>query len=325
MGLLAHNGKSTAFESDQLVKRVAWMYYEDNLNQQEIAEKLKLSRSKVLRLLKSSREMGFVKISLDVDSTLIFALERQLCQLAGIDECLIVPAGPDILASLGKAMAYRFNEALRSCSTIGVGGGRTLFAFAKELDPTDRIVTREIVAVIGNTKPNLAVEPFDIASTLATKLPVEFFHVWGPSSAANEQEAELVMSMPSIRTVLQKAENVDIAFVGIGDMRNSSFIRYGYVDGHELENVANSGMVGEILGRFFDSDGQPFETDINRLHISIRLPAKARLIGVAGGLEKVQSILGALRTGWLRGLITDEATAKALIRALAKDGKRVDV
>lgn len=323
MGLVAHNGKSAAFESDQLVKRVAWMYYEDDLNQQEIAEKLKLSRSKVLRLLKSSREMGFVKISLDVGSTLIFVLERQLCQLAGIDECLIVPTGPDVLASVGKAMAYRFNEALRSCSAIGVGGGRTLFAFAKELDPTDRIVTKEIVAVIGNTKPNLAVEPFDIASTLATKLPVEFFHVWGPSSAANEQEAELVMSMPSIRTVLQKAENVDIAFVGIGDMRNSSFIRYGYVDGHELENVANSGMVGEILGRFFDSDGRPFETDINRLHISIRLPAKARLIGVAGGLEKVQSILGALRTGWLQGLITDEATAKALVGALAKGGKKI--
>ncbi len=324
MSIISQNGKSVSFENEQLIKRVAWLYYENDLNQQEIAEKLKLSRSKVLRLLQSSREMGFVKIHLDIDSSLLFSLEQQLCRLAGIEECLIVPEGEDVLASIGKAMAYRFNEALRSCQAIGVGGGRTLYSFARELDPPDKIVTKEIVALIGNTKPNLAIEPFDLASILATKLPVEFFHVWGPSAVATKHEAEVLLQMPSIKAVLEKAENVDIGFVGIGDMYNSSFIRYGYVEGHELENVAESGMVGEVLGRFFDINGNTFVKDINELHISINLPAKCRLIGVAGGLEKVKPIVGALRTGWLKGLITDESAAKAVVRALSRDAKRTD-
>lgn len=322
MGTHSPTGRNASFENEQLIKRIAWLYYENDLNQQEIAEKLKLSRSKVLRLLQSSREMGFVKIQLDVDSSLLFSLERELCQLSGLDECLVVPEGGDALASIGKAMAYRFNEALRSCAAIGVGGGRTLHAFAKELEPPDKIVTREIVAVIGNTKPNMAVEPFDIAAILATKLPVEFFNVWGPSAVASRREAEMLLRMPSIKTVLDKAENVDIAFVGIGDMHNSSFIRYGYVDGHELASVADSGMVGEILGRFFDINGRALEDDINALHISIKLPAKGKLIGVAGGVEKLASIVGAMRTGWLKGLITDESTARALVRYLAKDARK---
>lgn len=316
------NGKTSVFENEQLIKRVAWMYYENDLNQQEIAEKLKLSRSKVLRLLKSSREMGFVKINLDIDFSLLLELEQRLCQLSGIDECLVVPVGEDVINSVAKAMAYRFNQALRSCATIGVGGGRTLYAFAKELEPPDKVVTKEIVAVIGNTKPNLAIEPFDIASTLATKLPVEFFHIWAPSVVASRSEAEMIMQMPSIKSVLQKAENVDVAFVGIGDMQTSSFIRYGYLDRREQESIIESGVVGEVLGRFYDIQGAPYTEDINELHISIKLPANAKLIGVAGGPDKAGPIVGALRTGWLGGLITDEATAKAVARQLAKDAKQ---
>lgn len=314
----AHGGKH-GYDQEELIRRVAWMYYENDLNQQEIAERLHLSRSKVLRLLKTSRESGFVTISLDIGAGLIYGLEKQLCQLAGLDECFIAPGGDDTLSAIAKAMAYRFNEALRSVGAIGVGGGRTLYAFAKELEPTDRIVTREIVAVIGNTKPNLAIEPFDIASTLAAKLPVEFFHIWGPSVVANETEAELLFRMPSIKTVLEKAAKVDIAFVGIGDMNNSSFIRYGYLDGRKVEEITRSGMVGEILGRFYDIQGMPLEKDINTLHVSVSLPAKSKMIGVAGGEEKVMPILGALRTGWLDGLVTDETTAKQLIKLLKKE------
>lgn len=316
------NGTSALFENEQLIKRVAWMYYENDLNQQEIAEKLKLSRSKVLRLLKSSREMGFVKISLDVEFSLLLELENRLRQLAGIDECLVVPTGEDAICSVAKAMAYRFNQALRSSLAIGVGGGRTIYAFAKELDPPDKIITKEIVAVIGNTKPNLAIEPFDIASSLATKLPVEFFHVWGPSVVASEHEAEMLRQMPSIRTVLQKAEKVDIAFVGVGDVLASSFIRYGYLDKREQENIRQAGVVGEILGRFYTVEGVPHAKDINELYISIKLPASAKLIGVAGGPDKVEPIVGALRTGWLGGLITDETTAKAVLRRLTKGEKQ---
>lgn len=321
MGTASAYSKSSSFENDQLIKRIAWMYYENDLNQQEIAEKLKLSRTKVLRLLKSSRETGFVKINLDVEFTLLLELEQRLRQLSGLDECLVVPAGEDAVNSVAKAMAYRFNQALRSCQTIGVGGGRTLYAFAKELEPPDKIVTKEIVAVVGNTKPNLAIEPFDIASTLATKLPVEFFHVWAPSVVSNQAEAETIMQMPSIKAVLQKAENVEVAFVGIGGMQTSSFVRYGYLDKEEQRQVIESGVVGEVLGRFFDINGKPYSQDLNNLHISIKLPAKAKLIGVAGGSEKIEPIVGALRTGWLQGLITDEATAKAVARHLAKSGK----
>lgn len=304
------------YESEELMKRVAWMYYEDDLNQQEIADRLKLSRTKVLRLLKDSRESGFVRITLDVQAGLIFALEKQICHLSGMSECFIIPGGADVLQSVAKASAYRFAEALRSCERIGVGGGRTLHALVKELTPPDRVVTKEIVSMAGNTKPNLAIEPYDIASGLVNKLPVEFFHLWAPARVSTKEEAALIKSSPSIRTVLDKAEQVDIAFLGIGDMHNSSYVRYNYLNDQELVEIANVGGVGEVLGRFFDIGGRPIFDDLNSNYIAARLPFKTHVIGMAGGVEKTEAILGAVRTGWLNGLVTDEITANAIARAL---------
>lgn len=320
MGNPSPSGGSYDFEHEELVRRVAWLYYENNLNQQEIADILGLSRSKVLRLLKDSRDSGIVTVRLDVRTGLVFALEKQLCHLGNLRECFVVPDdGGDAIGTIAKAMAYRFNEALRRCRIIGVGGGRTLHAFARELSPPDRIAAKEIVALVGSAKANLAIEPYDIASTLVNKLPVEVFHVWGPARVERAEEAETIMRLPAIRTVLQKAERADISFVGIGDMRNSAFIRYGFYNDKEVRKITAAGAVGEILGRFYDIDGKPLEEDFNRLYISVRLPARGDMIGVAGGQDKFQSILGALRTGWLSGLITDETTARALASALAGD------
>lgn len=312
-------GKQYSYESEELIKRVAWMYYEDELNQQEIADKLKLSRTKVLRLLKDSREMGFVRINLDVQTGLVFALEKKICQLTGMKECFIVPSGNNVLTSVAKALAYRFKEALRSCESIGMGAGRTLHAFVRELDPPEKIATKEIISLFGNTKANLALEPYDIGYSLIAKLPVECFQLWAPAKVAGNDEAQLILQTPSIRTVLQKANNVDVAFVGIGDMHNSSFLRYGYLDDEELRVMRENGAVGEILGRFFNINGAPLEKDFNQKYISISLPMRNPMIGVAGGVEKTSAIVGAVRTGWLSGLITDEVTANALVRAYQKE------
>lgn len=301
------------YQYEELLKRVAWMYYEDGLNQQEIADRLRLSRTKVLRLLQECRSAGIVKVTIDAGIGLLFALEKELCRLARLDECFVVPSGEDPLIAVSKAMAYRFEEALRSAASIGLGGGRTLYSFARELDAPARSVTREVVSLVGNTKANLAVEPFEISTILAGKLNAEVYNMWAPARVDSPREAALIKSTPSIKTLLAKGAKVDIAFLGLGDMRNSSYVRYGYIGEKRRRELLDSGAVGEILGRFYDIDGVPIEKDYNQLCISVDMPMRNRVVGVAGGKEKFSAILGALKTGWLNGLITDEATADALV------------
>jgi DNA-binding transcriptional regulator LsrR (DeoR family) len=77
-----------------------------------------------------------------------------------------------------------------------------------------------------------------------------------------------------------------------------------------------AGAVGEILVAPFDLDGRfvcpalrdrVIAFDARRLG---RLPVS---IGVAAGESKVRPILGALRAGALRTLVTDVATAEAVL------------
>ncbi|MEL6922254.1 MAG: hypothetical protein AAFO77_14800, partial [Pseudomonadota bacterium] len=47
------------------IARAAWLYYVGNLSQQEVSERLGVSRFKVLRMLADAREQGLVRISVE--------------------------------------------------------------------------------------------------------------------------------------------------------------------------------------------------------------------------------------------------------------------
>ena len=75
-------------------------------------------------------------------------------------------------------------------------------------------------------------------------------------------------------------------------------------------------MVGDILGQFFDADGNVVELPIHDRRIGIELSDLMhipKVVGVAGGLHKAQAILGALHGGFLDVLVTNELVAIRLL------------
>ena len=81
-----------------------------------------------------------------------------------------------------------------------------------------------------------------------------------------------------------------------------------------VEEIRAAGGVGEMMGHFFDPEGRVLETTLSARTLSASLdePGASRVVVIAGGVDKVQAIRAALRSGRLQGLITDEATAQAL-------------
>jgi lsr operon transcriptional repressor len=74
--------------------------------------------------------------------------------------------------------------------------------------------------------------------------------------------------------------------------------------------------VGDILGQFFDADGNVVDLPIHDRRIGIELSDLARIpkvVGVAGGLRKAEAILGALHGGFLNVLVTNELVALRLL------------
>jgi DNA-binding transcriptional regulator LsrR (DeoR family) len=75
------------------------------------------------------------------------------------------------------------------------------------------------------------------------------------------------------------------------------------------------GAVGEVTGWAYDAKGHLIKSGTNKRLTSIppQMPAEATTIAAALGPAKVPAIRAALAGRLINGLITDEATARAVL------------
>ncbi|HET9614894.1 MAG TPA: sugar-binding domain-containing protein, partial [Candidatus Limnocylindrales bacterium] len=121
-----------------------------------------------------------------------------------------------------------------------------------------------------------------------------------------------------VRRIAELWQRVDVAAFGIGGPAWSA-AALGPEIAAELDR---SGAVGEILVRPFDIDGRFVCNALHERTIAFdardlgRVPIR---IAVAGGPTKVRPILGALRSGAVTTLITDQPTAEGVLALAAAD------
>jgi DNA-binding transcriptional regulator LsrR (DeoR family) len=112
------------------------------------------------------------------------------------------------------------------------------------------------------------------------------------------------------------AAKADLRLVGVGQMDKNAQVHVdGFINREELLELMRLGAVGELTGWAFDAGGHVLKGGTNQRLTSIRHPVPAETLTVAAavGLAKLPAILAALKGRMINGLITDEATAKALL------------
>jgi DNA-binding transcriptional regulator LsrR (DeoR family) len=147
-------------------------------------------------------------------------------------------------------------------------------------------------------------------STSATVIPT-------PIVASTPELAAALKAEPAIQQVLEQACGVEQAIVGVGTpTADATIVQMGYLAAEDIRALQDRHVVGDILGQFFDADGQVVKLPIHDRRIGIELADLAQIpkvVGVAGGLHKAEAILGALRGGFLDVLVTNELAALRLL------------
>jgi DNA-binding transcriptional regulator LsrR (DeoR family) len=88
-------------------------------------------------------------------------------------------------------------------------------------------------------------------------------------------------------------------------------------------DLQQHGVVGDLCAHMFDAAGHFVEHEVSRRTLSIsidELRRVPRVVAVAGGLTKAISLLGAVRTGIPKVLITDQLAAESLSSLINGDG-----
>ena len=309
-------------ELHELLAEVASLYYEEELTQSEIATRLGLSRVKVYRLLKQARDEQVVTIVIDWPIKRDARLERELCHTFGLTDAFVMQShSSDQVAGirqLGQLAARHLEQVLQDGATLTVCLGRSTYETINAIRPGFRARVRVAPALGSMPFAMREMDSGALARRLAQKLGGEVFALSAPAMAASPAAAEVLRSQRDIKRALEAAGNADAALLGIGnlDPAQSGFVKGGFMTPEELEALTAAGAVGDIAGRIFTADGQFHPNLYGDRIIGISFEALRRIprtIAVAMGLEKTSAIFGALCSGVIQVLCTDDRTASAVL------------
>jgi DNA-binding transcriptional regulator LsrR (DeoR family) len=307
----------------RLLYEVAYHYYELGKTQEEIAAALGVSRSQVSRAMKQAREDGIVVIKLVPPAADFGDIQDELCLRFGLRQCVVVSgeAGPSRLLTqnLGMAGARYLSSNLKPDSALGISWGATLCELAAAL-AAEKPASRDIVGVpllggLGQASADLQVN--DIAARVGAAFGGSNVFLHAPSIVDTPAARDTIMSDSNIRKVVDQWARLDAAVVGIGSfVPPSTLLDEGGFSAEDLDNLRQAGVVGDMCMSFFNIKGEHVSTQLEARMIGVSL-AQLRsvecVVAIAGGVNKASAILGALRTGVVDALVTDDVAARKVL------------
>lgn len=312
---------------DRLVQ-VAKLYYQDDLSQAEIAQRLGTTRSNVSRILGAAREEGVVQIRIVETIERNTELENRMREVLGLREARVLApsTADDLTDELGRIGADWFLDTVRPGHHVAVSWGSTLQALVDAV-PATGIGDVEFVQLVGGLSTLATkVSGQELVRELATKLHCRYRYLHAPALFESPDARRAMMQESSIATSLDAARGCDIAIVGIGAVGQASsaeIIEALHLSHREKQTFVRSGAVGDICARYFDRTGQEVESAVHDRVLAIDLDDLRRIPTVAGvalGAPKGRSIAAAVRGGLLDVVICDETAARAALHEMASDG-----
>lgn len=310
----------TPDEKLDLSARAAWHYYIGGKTQDEIATMLNISRPAAQRLVALAVTEKLIKFRLDYPIAECMECRSALVDRYDLAFCDVVPSdAKDPSSNSGIAISaanYLDSHIARKATTvIGVATGRTLRATVNYVSPVERR-QHKIISRVGNMARDGSASAFDVVMRLADKIGGQRYPMPTPVVADTIKERKLFQTQRSFKVIKKLAAEARVTLVGLAwlDKRAPMYVD-GFLNDKELKDLVAKGAVGEIAGWAFDRKGRLVENTVNDRVVSVPLaqPARQLTIAVACGTRKVTAIRAALEGQLISGLITDDATAKAVL------------
>jgi DNA-binding transcriptional regulator LsrR (DeoR family) len=310
--------------------KVARMYYDQGIRQQEITERLNIHQSKVSRLLKRAREENVVRISVTTPAGVFPELEDALETRFQLQESIVIDSdgGEErIVRDLGAAAAFYIESTIKPKMVVGISSwSRSLFAMVETLHPTDAGSGGKVVQILGGVgNASTQYQATHLAQRLASLIGASPVLLQAPGVVGSAEAKAVLVRDPAVQEASVLFKKLDLALVGIGSLEPSSLLASSgnIFSPKEREELHRQGAVGDICFQFIDKNGAPVASPLMQRVIGIdliTLKRARRVVGIAGGLDKAQAILASLKGGWINVLITDRRTADRLMAP--EKGKR---
>lgn len=307
----------------RLICKISSMYYNQEYTQQEIANRLNLSRPKISRLLKQAREQGVVQINIVTPNNNFVELENLLESKFGLKEVIIVESNSymtdeAIKKQIGTAAANYLLRTANEGDYIGVTWGTTLQAMVDSMQPKP-IENLHIVQALGGVGPPEAkAHASDISRRLSQLLDAKLTLLPAPGIVGSIQAKKILIEDPQVKNALSLLKKIDTLFVGIGALDTNPVLKSqkDEISKSLTQEIFNSSAIGDIALRFFDANGIESQTKMKDLVIGVtpeQMMQIESVVGIAGGKKKTRVIHGAVTGNNINVLISDSMTARRVL------------
>lgn len=307
---------------DLLVK-VARMYYEQGLSQEEIAKIIQCSRPYVSRLLTDAKDAGIVQVKVIPPKEYEQEMEQRLKHAGGLDKVIIVPekSNASKLNMVAKAAAEYLENIIQDGEVIGFSWGNTVYAVTNFLSQRQDLFDVTVVQLCGgisNLQNNIYSS--EIAKNFAKTWNAKPYAMMCPALVDSKEIKDVFISDSNIKKVVEYGYKADTILITMGayGIQNAVY-RAGYLKEEEMQELIGKGAVGDICDHVIKADGDICDLSLDARTVSVpldELKKKKTRIGVATGQSKVECICGAIRGKIINVLITDEETAGKVFERL---------
>lgn len=306
---------------EALMAKAAWYYYFEGMTQQQISEKIGVSRIRVIHLLEKARQTGMIQFSLRKGSEERLKTEKRLMERYSLEDVFVVP-GPaepsQTNANIAEAASMYIMERLRDGGLINIGYGDTP---SRVLNNLATLAEQQItcISLTGGVSYYL---PNSRSNVFNAKLHL----IPAPLLASTPEMAQAIRQETSVQEISRMISLAQMTVVGIGSVdEEATIFRSGMLNGNDLLYLSMQGATGDVLSHFVNERGALIDSPIEEKLIATDLDKLKELhnvIGVAAGLVKADAIRAVLRGHILDILITDAETAEAILSSDPEEERR---
>ena len=323
------NNTSDKSQVQSTLVQVARLYYDENLSQQKIADRLGVSRSLIAQYLQRAKETGIVRIQICDPDNVCESLMSSLKKDTGIKSLTVVPTPRGsqdlVVRAVSEAAAEFITNKLSDGDTLGLAWGRTTSAVVDLLQTPHASRLRALPLLGESAHSGIYSQMNQLVVRAAERLGARPQFLSLPIFVSSAELRSVLVKEEGIRNVIEGWDHVSLACVGIGVVPPVPGMVV-YIGKEHLPPLIEAGAVGDICVTYFDCEGNILKSGFESRFIGVgvkQMKAIDCMVAVASGKEKAIAVLGALRTGLLSALFIDQRLAERIQAEIrSSDGRK---
>jgi DNA-binding transcriptional regulator LsrR (DeoR family) len=215
----------------RFLTRIARLYYEEGLNQTEVARRLGLTQVAVSRTLKKAEESGIVRTTVVTPPGAFTDLEDLLEAKFGLNQAIVGDAARDseesVRSAIGSAAAQFLEFMLKPGEVIGISSWSTsLLSMIDHMHPLRKGGKKSLVVQMlgGVGNPSAEQHANRLALRLARMVHGEARFLPAPGVVGSARAARVLLEDRAVSEAVALFEKVTLALVGVGVLEPSALV-----------------------------------------------------------------------------------------------------